>query len=140
MKYLLDTNIILELRKKTPDIRVIEWFSNIHFSQVYLSCLTIREIKIEVLKIAKKDKATSLGLMKWLDSLIIDYAEKIIEVNLEICEEWAELMSIDSTNAIDSLIAAQAKQRNMTLVTRNIKHYSMFDIRMFNPFDTHGNV
>ncbi|WP_342269727.1 type II toxin-antitoxin system VapC family toxin [Rickettsia endosymbiont of Orchestes rusci] len=140
MKYLLDTNIISELRKKTPDIRVMEWFSNIHPSQLYLSCLTIGEIKIGVLKIAKKDKATSLGLMKWLDSLIIDYAEKIIGVNLEICEEWAELMSIDSTNAIDSLIAAQAKQRNIILVTRNIKHYSMFDIRIFNPFDTHGSV
>ncbi len=135
MKYLLDTNVISELRKKAPNSKVIKWFCNIHSSQLYLSCLTIGEIKVGILKIGKKDQQASLGLMKWLNSLTIDYAEQIIGINLEICEEWAELMSIDSTNAIDSLIAAQAKQGNMTLVTRNVKHYHMFDLKILNPFD-----
>ncbi len=134
MKYLLDTNIISELRKQNPNKQVIDWLANIHPNQLYLSCLTIGEIKVGILKLAKKDKKASLSLMKWLNSLIIDYAKQIVGINLETCEVWAELISIDSSNAIDSLIAAQAKQENMVMVTRNIKHYSMFGIELLNPF------
>lgn len=114
---------------------MIKWFLNIHPNELYLSCITIGEIKMGVLKLGKKDKSASLILKKWLDGLTIDYAEKILEINQETCEEWAELMSINSTNAIDSLIAAQAKQGNMILVTRNTKHYDVFDIKIVNPFD-----
>jgi toxin FitB len=135
MKYLLDTNVVSELRKKVPSNNVIDWFASIHPSQLYLSCLTVGEIKVGILKLAKKDKEASLKLMKWLNSLTADYAKQIIGIDLETSEEWAELMSIDSSNAIDSLIAAQAKQGNMILVTRNIRHYSMFDIRLLDPFD-----
>lgn len=134
MKYLLDTNIISELRKKSPNSAVIKWLSNVHFSQLYLSCITIGEIKTGILKLAKNDKEASLGLEKWMSSLMIDYAQQIINIDMNTCEDWAELMSIDSTNAIDSLIAAQAKQANMILVTRNIKHYNMFNIKLLNPF------
>ena len=76
-----------------------------------------------------------MKLEKWLERIIIDYNERILNIDKEICEEWGELMSIDSTNAIDAVIAAQAKQSNMILVTRNIKHYNMFNIKIFDPFN-----
>ncbi len=76
-----------------------------------------------------------MKLEKWLERIIIDYNERILNIDKEICEEWGELMSIDSMNAIDALIAAQAKQSNMILVTRNIKHYNMFNIKIFDPFN-----
>ncbi len=56
------------------------------------------------------------------------------DIDEEICEEWGELMSIDGTNPINTLIAAQAKQHNMILVTRNTKHYNMVNIKIFDPF------
>ncbi|QCS24880.1 type II toxin-antitoxin system VapC family toxin [Rickettsia parkeri] len=135
MKYLLDTNVVSEIQKKKSNFQVAEWFSIIHSSQLYLSCITIGEIRKGISKLAKKDKIASLKLEKWLERIIIDYNERILNIDKEICEEWGELMSIDSTNAIDALIAAQAKQSNMILVTRNIKHYNMFNIKIFDPFN-----
>ena len=135
MKYLLDTNIISELKKKTPDQNVVNWFEGIDTDELYLSCITIGELKSGALKKAKTDVKTGKLLIKWIDGLMADYEEQILNIDLETCEIWAELLNIDSTNAIDGLIAAQCFQSNMVLVTRNIKHFNMFDIKLFNPFE-----
>ncbi|QQV75766.1 Toxin FitB [Rickettsia tillamookensis] len=135
MKYLVDTNVVSEIKKKNPNSQVAAWFSIVHASQLHLSCITIGEIRKGISKLVKNNKRASLQLEKWLEKIIIDYNERILNIDKEICEEWGELMSIDGTNAIDTLIAAQAKQNNMILVTRNTKHYNMFNIKIFNPFD-----
>lgn len=135
MKYLLDTNVVSEIQKKKPNPQVVAWFSVVHYSQLHISCITIGEIRKGMLKLSKNDSVASLKLKKWLEELIIDYNERILNIDKEIFEEWGELMSIDGTNAIDALIAAQAKQNNMILVTRNTKHYNMFNIKIFNPFN-----
>ena len=57
-----------------------------------------------------------------------------VKIDLKICQKWAELLTIDSTNAIDSLLLAQAITNNMVLVTRNIKHFKMFGAKCLNPF------
>ena len=135
MKYLLDTNIISELKKKSPNHDVVNWFEGIKTDDLYLSCITIGELKSGALKKSKTDVKTGKLLIKWIDGLMADYEEQILNIDLETCEIWAELLNIDSTNAIDGLIAAQSLQSNMVLVTRNIKHFKMFDIKLFNPFD-----
>lgn len=135
MKYLLDTNVVSEIQKKKPNPQVVAWFSVVHYSQLHISCITIGEIRKGMLKLSKNDSVASLKLKKWLEELIIDYNERILNIDKEIFEEWGELMSIDGTNAIDALIAAQAKQNNMILVTRNTKHYNMFNIKIFDPFN-----
>lgn len=134
MRYLLDTNIVSELRKKLPDENVIAWLNQIHPSQLYLSNLTIGELRAGALKKAKTDKKLGDILLKWIDDLIMDYQEQIIGIDLAASEEWARLLNIDSTNAIDSLLAAQAISMNFTLVTRNIRHFKMFNIKLLNPF------
>ncbi len=134
MRYLLDTNIVSELRKKLPDENVIAWLNQIHPSQLYLSSLTIGELRAGALKKAKIDKKHGDTLLKWIDDLIIDYQAQIIGIDLAISEEWAQLLNIDSTNAIDSLLAAQAISMNFTLVTRNIRHFKMFNIKLLDPF------
>ena len=135
MKYLLDTNIISELKKKTPDQNVVNWFEGIDTDDLYLSCITIGELKSGALKKTKTDVKTGKLLIKWIDGLMADYEEQILNIDLETCEIWAQLLNIDSTNAIDGLIAAQSLQSNMVLATRNIKHFKMFDIKLLNPFD-----
>lgn len=135
MKYLLDTNIILELKKKTPDQNVVNWFEGIDTDELYLSCITIGELKSGALKKSKTDVKTGKLLIKWIDGLMADYKEQILNIDLETCEILAQILNIDSTNAIDGLIAAQCFQSNMVLVTRNIKHFNMFDIKLFNPFE-----
>lgn len=135
MKYLLDTNIISELRKKSPDVQVIKWMENIDPAVLYLSCITVGELKMGALKKAKTDQVAGKLLSKWIDELVSRYEEQIVLVDLATCNKWAELLAIDSTNAIDSLLLAQAATRNMVLVTRNIKHFKIFDIECLNPFE-----
>ena len=135
MKYLLDTNIISELKKKSPNHDVVNWFEGIDTDDLYLSCITIGELKSGALKKSKTDVKTGKLLIKWINGLMADYKEQILNIDLETCEIWAELLNIDSTNTIDGLIAAQCLQSNMVLVTRNIKHFNMFDIKLFNPFE-----
>ena len=135
MRYLLDTNIISELRKKVPNNGVQEWIKQVQVNQIYISCLTVGEIKTGILKLAKKDKAQARLIDKWLEELMHEYKEQILGIDLETSEEWAKLMSSDSNHIIDNLIAAQAIQNNMTVVTRNIKDYQAGSLKLLNPFD-----
>lgn len=135
MKYLLDTNIISELRKKSPDTRVVKWMEDIDPSVLYLSCITIGELKTGALKKAKTDPVAGKALLEWIDELVNRYEEQIVFIDLETCNKWAEFLAVDSTNAIDSLLLAQAVTRNTVLVTRNTKHFKMFEVKCLNPFE-----
>ena len=135
MNYLLDTNIISQLARKKGDSKVIEWILSHKNASLYLSCLTIGEIKTGILRLQKKDIKAAQSLQIWLDGLLNGYRDQILTIDLEVCEVWAQLMNIDSSNGIDSLIAAQAITRNMILVTRNIKHFKMFNVKLLNPFE-----
>ena len=127
MKYVLDTNIVSELRKKLPDPRVVKWMEDVPSDQVYLSCIAIGDLRSEALKKAKQDKIAGKLLIKWIDELINSYEDQIVLIDLEICKKWAELLTIDS------LLLAQAFTNNMVLVTNNIKHFKMFGAKYLNP-------
>lgn len=135
MRYLLDTNVLSELRKKHPNHEVLKWISENKSKELCVSCLTIGEIRHGVLKKSKQDKVAGASLLKWLESLLEEYNDRILGIDLEVCEEWARLLAIDSTNGIDSLIAAQAIATNCTMVTRNIKYFTKFGVKLLNPFD-----
>lgn len=136
MKFILDTNIVSELVRKKPNEFVSNWvLKHQKENMLYLSCLTIGEISTGVLKLAKKDQIAAQILQKWVDQLLIEYENKIVGINLAVCMRWAYLMSIDSTNAIDGLLAAQTIENNMVLVTRNIKHFKKFNMQVINPFE-----
>ena len=135
MKYLLDTNIISELRRKRPDSKVIEWFGGCNEEELYLSCLTIGELYKGGFKYSQAHPEKGASLMRWIEGIVTNYQGHILPIDETTCIIWAKLLLIDGTNAIDSLIAAQAKQHNMVLVTRNVKHFQMFDIVIQNPFE-----
>lgn len=134
MKYLLDTNIISEVKKRDPHPNVAMWIKA-YKDHIYLSSITIGELRSGAIRKSKTDKEQGYRLHQWIDQLLTEYNEQILNVNLEVCESWAELIAIDDTNGVDSLIAAQAISYNMTLVTRNIKHFKMFGVKLFNPFE-----
>ena len=128
MKYLLDTNIVSELRKTLPTPNVVKWMEGVPSNQIYLSCIAISDLRSGALKKAKQDKRAGPVLTKLIDELISSYEELIVLIDLEICKKWAELLTIDS------LLLAQAFTNNMVLVTRNIKHLKMFCTKCPNPF------
>lgn len=135
MTYILDTNVLSELNKKVPSNKVLEWIDLIPTELLYISCISIGEIKKGIIKKSKTDVPNSLILESWLEEILTDYKNKILDVNLDVCKKWGELLAIDGTNDIDSQLAAQAITYNMTLVTRNIKHFKMFRVKLLNPFE-----
>ncbi|MBU6184428.1 MAG: type II toxin-antitoxin system VapC family toxin [Alphaproteobacteria bacterium] len=127
MKYVLDTNIVSELRKTLPTPNVVKWMEGVPSNQIYLSCIAISDLRSGALKKAKQDKRAGPVLTKLIDELISSYEELIVLIDLEICKKWAELLTIDS------LLLAQAFTNNMVLVTNNIKHFKMFGAKYLNP-------
>ena len=132
--YLLDTNIISELRKPKPHGAVLEWYKNIADEDLYVSAVSIGEIQtgIELTREQDKKKAESLEL--WLQD--IANAHNILPMTSTTFILWAKLMHTQSnTVREDAMIAATAIEKKLTVVTRNTKDFRRFKITLLNPFD-----
>jgi toxin FitB len=136
VKYLLDTNVIAELRKGTranPKARA--WFATLDADAIFLSVLTIGEIRRGIESLRRRDLAAARALDSWILRLVTEHDERILPVDLPIVEEWGRLGIPDPLPVIDGLLAATAKVHGLTLATRNIKDVSRTRIRLVNPFD-----
>ena len=139
MKYLLDTNIISELITKEPNEKVITFFRTMSSRSLYLSVITIGEIKfgIESLPDSRKKKK----LLDWLyDDLFHRFGGRIVDVDSDIMIKWGYLNAILKKKGkpmpiMDAIIAATAISQNFTLITRNEKDFSNLDIEIVNPFN-----
>jgi predicted nucleic acid-binding protein len=132
--YLLDTNIISELRKPKPHGAVLEWYKNIADEDLYVSAVSIGEIQagIELTREQDKKKAESLEL--WLQD--IANAHNILPMTGATFILWAKLMhTLSNTVREDAMIAATAIEKKLTVVTRNTKDFKRFKITLLNPFD-----
>lgn len=135
MKYLLDTNIISELSKPRPQTRVLEWFSSVADEDLYLSVLTVGELRAGIeSKFAAGDKRGAARLSSWLQGLQSEYSDRILPIDLETAEEWGRMMALDRNHAIDALLAATARRHGLTLVTRNLRHVASRAALTHNPF------
>ena len=132
--YLLDTNIISELRHQKPHGAVVAWLQSVEDKNLFLSSVTIGEIQagIEIMREQDLDKAYQLE--QWLDLVADTY--NVISMDAEIFRAWAKLMHKTSDTLYeDTMIAATAKVNNLIVVTRNITDFRSFGVRLFNPFD-----
>jgi hypothetical protein len=137
VSYLLDTNIICETVKLRPNTRVLKWLDGIPSEKLYVSVLTIGEIKkgIELLDDDKKRNE----LEKWLEHSVYSwFGNNLLSINLEVAEKWGYL---NATNkqllpSIDGLIAATALTYNLKLVTRNEKDFLIKGLEIVNPFSS----
>jgi toxin FitB len=136
--YLLDTNVISELTKLQPEAKVISWFQATGEELLYLSVLAIGEIRKGTNLLPRSNKRVLLE--SWLaNDLVLRFAGRIIEVNLDIAERWG-LISAQAKIAgtplavIDGLMAATALHHNLTLVTRNTKDVQVAGINTLNPW------
>jgi toxin FitB len=139
MSYLLDTNVISELVSKRPNKSVITWIDGIDDQLVYLSVITVGEIKrgIERLPEAKRRD----DLVNWLnEDLLIRFDNKILTIDVPVILAWGTLIAdLESRGralpAIDSLIAATALQHELHLVTRNEKDFEGTGVIVINPWN-----
>lgn len=137
--YLLDTNVLSELRKKARiNSGVLRFAKTIEKSshKVYISVITVGEIRRGVDSIRHRgDISQSAALEQWLQIVIDQYKGNILEFGYEEAQLWGHMRAPNHENAIDKQIAATALINDLTLVTRNIGDFESTGVKLLNPFD-----
>jgi predicted nucleic acid-binding protein len=137
--FLLDTNVISELVKVKPEPRVTAWIENIDESLLYLSVLTLGEIRKGITSL--RDGARRVSLEAWLDrDLVLRFSDRILSINLVVADRWGRIAGSASARkaplpVIDGLLAATALHYDLTLVTRNIADINGSGVAVFNPWE-----
>jgi toxin FitB len=138
MTYLVDTNVVSELRKRLPDPHVLAWYGTVSSADLFLSVLTIGEIRLGIERLRRKDTTQADLLEQWLRGLHAAYRDHLIDVDADVAEEWGRLNVPDQLPVIDGLLAASAKVRGWTLVTRNAADLGRSGVSLLNPFEPPG--
>jgi predicted nucleic acid-binding protein len=134
LSYLLDTNVVSELRKgRRADKHVQAWFRGVDDDALFLSVLVVGELRRGVENIRRRDRAAATALDRWLDTLMTAYADRILEVTTEIAAVWGRFNVPDPLPVIDSLIAA-THVHDLTVVTRNTVDIDRTGVPTMNPF------
>ena len=137
MSFLLDTNVVSEARKgRRANTGVVRWLSTVEHENLYLSVLVIGEIRQGIEGLRKRDPVQAGHLENWLAELRRHYADRILPIDEEISEEWGRINAPDPISSRDGLMAATAKTRNMTFVTRNTTDVERSGVRLLNPFES----
>lgn len=135
MTFLLDTNVISELRRKRPDATVVSWLKRAEPAALSISVLTLGEIAKGAARCAERDRSQAEMLYRWLALVRTNYADRTIAIDGDVSETWGRLAAKRPMPVIDGLLAATALVRGLTLVTRNVRDFADAGISVFNPWD-----
>ena len=142
MSYLLDTNVISELRKPEhrADPMVRSWVASRVPTDLHLSVLTIMEIEIGIARLGRSDAVQASRLQTWLDDDVLTvFAKRILPINLAVARRTARMHVPDPSPERDALIAATADVHGLTVVTRNVKDFESLDIAVIDPWAQHND-
>jgi predicted nucleic acid-binding protein len=134
VSYLLDTNIVSELRKPNADPNVQAWFASIPSHQLFLSVLTLGEIRRGIERLRRRDPLQVATFEAWLSTLRRDFAHHLLPITPDVADEWGRLGVPDPIPTVDGLLAATARVHSLTLVTRNIADLHRTGARLIDPF------
>jgi Predicted nucleic acid-binding protein, contains PIN domain len=134
--YLLDTNIISELCKASrADLHVVAWAQQIDPLSMYVSVVSILEIRMGILSLQRKDREQAIILERWLSQQVIPgFADRILSISLPVALRCAELHVPDHRSDRDALIAATALHHGLAVVTRNTKDFLSTGVALHNPW------
>jgi toxin FitB len=132
--YLLDTNVISETRKSRPDAGVVAFLSAAGSNELFLSVLTLGELRKGVALKRRVDESAATELGVWVEGIVTNFADRILPVDSAIALRWGELSASRSLPVIDMLIAATALSRGLTLVTRNIWDFEVSGAPLLDPW------
>jgi toxin FitB len=131
--YLLDTNVVSELRKPKPHGGVLQWIQDIADADLHISAVTIGEIQAGIELTREQDEAKAKELEHWLD--LVSGSFNVVPMDAVVFRVWARLMHRTSDTLYeDAMIAATAKVHDLTVVTRNVTDFKSFGVSVLNPF------
>jgi predicted nucleic acid-binding protein len=136
--YLLDTNVVSELRKARAgkaDKSVTAWASSVAVPSLFLSAITILELETGVLLLERRDPTQGAVLRAWLEGHVLAaFSQRILPVDVAVAQRCARLQVPDPRSDRDALIAATALVHGMTVVTRNVTHFEPIGVGILNPW------
>ena len=139
MKFLLDTNVLSEAQRSTPDARVLAWLDSVDEDCAFLSVASIAELRRGVALL--NDGRRRSALARWLSQdLPARFADRILPIDMGVAEHWGDLMAASrnlgvALSVMDGFFAATALANDLTLVTRNVKDFTAFGVPLLNPWE-----
>ena len=136
MNYLIDTNVISEVRKGDQcDPNVADWYASIEDASIYLSVLVLGEIRKGIERAQPNDPRRARALEIWLNAVQASFADRVLPVDRLVADEWGRMTAKRSAPSVDALLAATAKVHGLTLVTRNLSDVANLGADVLNPFE-----
>jgi len=135
--YLLDTNVISELRQPRPHGGVVAWLESVPDAAVHLCASTLGELQVGIEKAREQDPVKASQIEAWVDQVAQDMA--VLDIDAPTFRIWAQMIhSRSDTVRDDALVAACAQRHGLTVVTRNVRHFSDFGVPLLDPFAWQG--
>jgi len=132
--YLLDTMVLSELRKGERHPGVTAWLSDKSDAELFISVVSVGEIAKGIAQQDKLDNVFAGTLRQWLEKLLLLYNERILPVDIPTAKRWGEISVQAQSSGADILLAATAIEHNLSMVTRNEKHFRTTGVKVINPW------
>jgi len=131
-QFLLDTNVVSELRKPKPHGAVVAWLNQLSDDQVFLSAVTLGEMQAGIERTRAQDAKKAQEIESWVDQLANSI--QVLPMDAPCFREWARIMSGKSDALEDAMIAATARVHGLTVATRNERDFKLFGVALLSPF------
>lgn len=141
MRYLLDTNVVSELRKRdgVADRNVIRWAARQDVDDLFISVVSVMEIDLGIRLVGRRDPVHAKALLAWFERAVLgDLADRILPISLDIALRTAALHVPNPRPERDAYIAATALSHGLTVITRNVADFEPMDVPLLNPWDERG--
>lgn len=135
MSYLIDTNVISELRKGDRcDPAVAEWWAKVGEDELWISALVLGEIRRGIELSRRRDPQKAKALEAWLEEVVAGFGHRVLQVDEQVADEWGRMNAIRPLPVIDALLAATARANGLIFVTRNGSDVQGVGVDILNPF------
>jgi predicted nucleic acid-binding protein len=134
MPYLLDTDILSAIRRKQRDQNLKKWLRSINPADFYLSVVTIGEVERGITQQRRNNPDFAEDLQRWLDTILQRYEQRILPLSVSIARRWGQLSGELGHKGADLMIAATSLEHNLTVATRNTRHFEPAQVSLINPY------